>query len=224
MISECPRKNIKVMVMVSTVEDAIEVVKSDPDIIVAQGSEAGGHRSTWVKKPSKEYASIGTLALVSQIVKRIKIPVVAAGGITDGTGMIGALSLGAEGVLMGTRFIATEESVAPECYKQKIIQESSDNTTVTDVFTGMYARVIRNAFTENYASSQAPVLPPGRQYAATLDITKVAAQQQNSDYYTLYAGQGVDNVREILPAKNVIQNTIAEALSELERQKKRINK
>ena len=76
----------------------------------------------------------------------------------------------------------------------------------------MYARVIRNTFTENYAASQAPVLQPGRQYAATLDITKTAAQEQNSDYYTLYAGQGIDNVREILPAKNVIQSTIAEEL------------
>ena len=109
------------MVMVSTVEDAMQVVKSELDIIVAQGSEAGGHRSTWVKKPSKEY---GTLALVSQIVKRIKIPVVAAGGITGGAGTIEPLSLGAEAyywahVFCGkrvccTRMLQTEDHIGKQ--------------------------------------------------------------------------------------------------------------
>lgn len=112
----------------------------------------------------------------------------------------------------------------PDCHKQKILHESSDNTTVTDVFTGMYARVIRNIFNEAYTSSQTPVLPPGRQYAATLDITKAAAQQQNGEYYTLYAGQGIDNIREILSAGDIIQNMIKEALVALEQQNKRIEK
>lgn len=213
MVRECHQKGIKVMVMVSTVEDAIEVNRSESDVIIAQGSEAGGHRSTWIKKPSKEYAAIGTLALVTQIVKKIKIPVVAAGGITDGRGLMGAISMGAEGVLVGTRFIATKESIAPDCHKQQILQASSDNTTITDVFTGMYARVIRNAFTEQYISSNTPVLPPGSQYLATVDITKAAAEQQNGDYYTLYAGQGIDNIQEILPAGEIIQNMIIEAES-----------
>lgn len=213
MVAECHKKGIKVMAMVSTVEDAIEVNKSGVDIIVAQGSEAGGHRSTWVKKPSNEYAVIGTLALVTQVVKKVKVPVVAAGGITDGRGMLGAISMGAEGVLVGTRFIATKESIAPDCHKQQILHASSDNTTITDVFTGMYARVIRNAFTEHYTSSGAPVLPPGRQYAATIDIVTAAGKQQIGDYYSLYAGQGIDNIEEILPAENVIRNMVAEAQS-----------
>jgi nitronate monooxygenase len=224
MVDECHKKGIKVMVMVSTVEDAIEVNKSGADIIVAQGSEAGGHRSTWIKKPSKEYASIGTLALITQVSKKVNVPVVAAGGITDGKGVLGAISMGAEGVLMGTRFIATKESVAPDCHKQKILHASSDNTTVTDVFTGMYARVIRNTFTETYTSSQTPVLPPGKQYIATLDIAKAAAQQQNGEYYTLYAGQGIDNIREILSAGDVIQKMVKEALDALEQQDKNIVK
>lgn len=213
MVAECHKKGIKVMAMVSTVEDAIEVNKSGVNIIVAQGSEAGGHRSTWVKKPSNEYAAIGTLALVTQIVKKVKVPVVAAGGITDGRGMLGAISMGAEGVLVGTRFIATKESIAPNCHKQEILGASSDNTTITDVFTGMYARVIRNAFTEEYTSLRTPVLPPGKQYAATTDIVTAAGKQQNGDYYTLYAGQGIDNIEEILSAEDVIRNMITEAQS-----------
>lgn len=215
MIAECHRKRIKVMVMVSTVEDALEVNKSGVDIIVAQGSEAGGHRSTWIKKPSNEYAAIGTLALVTQIVKKVKVPVLAAGGITDGTGLLGAIGMGAEGVLVGTRFIATKESIAPECHKRQVLNASSDNTRITDVFTGMYARVIRNTFTEEYTSSGSPVLPPGRQYAATSDIVKAAAQQENGEYYTLYAGQGIDNIHEILSAVDVIRNMVKEAESKI---------
>ncbi len=212
MVAECHENKIKVMAMVATVEDALAVNKSGVDIIVAQGSEAGGHRSTWEKKPSKEYAAIGTLSLLTQIVRKVKIPVVAAGGITDGRGLAGALSMGAEGVLAGTVFITTRESIAPECHKQKIIESSSDNTTITDVFTGMYARVIRNEFTEKYTAAGAPVLPPGRQYLATLDVTKAAALQQNGEYYTLYAGQGIDNIDKIIKASDVINNMVNEAI------------
>ena len=120
------------MAMVSTLEDALSVYKNGVDIIVAQGNEAGGHRSTWEKKKSKEFAAIGTLPLTSSIVKAVSIPVIAAGGIVNGRGLKAALALGAQGVLMGTRFIATKESMAPESYKQKIIEGSSDNTTITE--------------------------------------------------------------------------------------------
>lgn len=210
-VNECHKKGIKVMAMVSTVEDAMEVSQSGLDIIVAQGSEAGGHRSTWTKKPSNEYAAIGTLALVTQLSAKISQPIVAAGGITDGKGLAGAIAMGAEGVLVGTRFIASNESIAPDCHKQKILQSGSDGTTITDVFTGMYARVIRNDFTEEYRSSRTPVLPPGRQYVATVDIITAAAKQQNGDYYTLYAGQGIDNIRELRPAGDIVRDMVEEA-------------
>ena len=113
---------------------------------------------------------------------------------------------------MGTRFIATKESMAPESYKMKIINSSSDETTVTDVFTGMYARVIRNNFTERYLETKTPVLPPGRQYAATVDIVKAAGIQDNAQFYTLYAGQGIDEIHSIRSSAEVIQDIISETL------------
>lgn len=212
MVAQCHNRGIKVMVMVSTLEDALSVYDNGVDIIVAQGSEAGGHRSTWEKKKSKEFAAIGTFPLTSAIVRAVKIPVVAAGGIVNGRGLKAALALGAQGVLMGTRFIATKESMAPQSYKQKIIEESSDNTTVTDVFTGMYARVLRNKFTETYKESNTPVLPPGRQYAATIDIVKAAGKQEIPEIYTLYAGQGIDEIKEIISATEVVTDIIMEAV------------
>lgn len=213
MVNLCKKNGICVMAMVCTVEDAVEVEKSGVDIIVAQGSEAGGHRSTWTKKESAEYANIGTMALVPQIAKVVQVPVIAAGGVATGDAIVAAILLGAQGVLIGTRFVATLESAAPECYKKKIIESHSDDTTITDVFTGMYARLIRNDFTEDYAAAKAPVLPPGRQLMAVMDIIKTAAAKQNSNYYTLYSGQGIDHITQILPVKAVVDQLIEEALN-----------
>lgn len=212
MVSICHSRGMKVMAMVCTVEDALTVSENGVDIVVAQGSEAGGHRSTWEKKKSDSYASIGTLPLTAAVVSAVKVPVVAAGGIVNGKGLNAAMALGAQGVLVGTRFIATKESVAPESYKQKIIESSSDNTMVTDVFTGMYARVLRNRFTQTYTESNTPVLPPGMQYAATVDIVMEAGKKGIPEYYSLYAGQGIDGIKEIKPAAGVIEELIKEAM------------
>ncbi|MEN7551595.1 nitronate monooxygenase [Rapidithrix thailandica] len=224
MVDRCKKKGIKVMVMVSTLEDALSVAQSGPDLIVAQGSEAGGHRSTWEKKATNEHAAIGTLPLLTQIVGNLQIPVIAAGGIVNGKGILAALSLGAQGVLMGTRFIATQESMAPEFYKKKILEESGDHTTVTDVFTGMYARVLRNTFTEGYRLSGAPVLPPGSQYIATRDVVNASELQEKSEYYNLYAGQGVGEIKEILSVKEVLDRLIEETLFAYEQLVLRMNK
>ena len=96
--------NITVMTMVTTVNEAIQVVRGGTDIVVAQGAEAGGHRSTFKLGPNGEVPLIGTFALVPQIVDAIPhVPVIAAGGIMDGRGLVAALVLGASGVLIGTR-------------------------------------------------------------------------------------------------------------------------
>lgn len=211
MVTQCHDNGIKVMVMVATLEDAITVKANGVDIIVAQGSEAGGHRSTWEKKKSNEFAAIGTLPLTAAVVQAMDIPVVAAGGIVNGKGLKAALALGAQAVLVGTRFVATKESMAPESYKQKILNSSSDNTTITDVFTGMYARVLRNKFTDTYQEKKTPVFPPGRQYAATVDIIKTAGKLENPEFYTLYAGQGIDDIKEIKTAAAVVNDMIREA-------------
>jgi nitronate monooxygenase len=213
MVAACHQKGMKVMVMVSTVEDALAVAANRPDVIVAQGSEAGGHRSTWEKKPTNEFAAIGTLPLTAAIVEAVKIPVVAAGGIVNGKGLMAALMLGAQGALIGTRFVVTHESMAPDFYKQKILAASSDQTTVTDIFTGMFARVIRNRFTRLYAGKNIPVLPPGRQYGVSMDIQEAAGLQRNPDFFALYAGQGLDLIQEIKSAGDIVKEIIAEAVN-----------
>ena len=125
------------MVMVETVGDAKAAENAGADSIVAQGSEAGGHRSRWRRSPD---VAVGTLALVPEIVDAVRVPVIAAGGIADGRGLAAALALGAAGVLMGTRFVATKESMAPDFWKRRIVESASDATIVTAAFTGLPAR------------------------------------------------------------------------------------
>ena len=142
-VARCHERGIHVMVMVETVGDAKAAEQAGADSIVAQGSEAGGHRSRWRRSAD---ASVGTLALVPEVVDAVRAPVIAAGGIADGRGLAAALALGASGVLMGTRFVATRESMAPDFWKRRIVESASDATIVTTAFTGLPARVLRSRF------------------------------------------------------------------------------
>lgn len=211
MVSRCHSRGIKVIAMVTTVEDARQVAESGVDSIVAQGSEAGGHRSSWRKPDSREAANIGTLALVPRVVDSVRVPVIAAGGISDGRGLAAALALGAAGVMIGTRFIPTRESIAPDFHKRAVVERSADSTTVTDVFTGAYARVLRNPFTSEYAASRAPVLPPFVQARATEDIQRAAVGRGSADFAPLYCGQGIGWYREITSAADVVEQIVREA-------------
>jgi nitronate monooxygenase len=210
MVSRCRAQGTRVVSMAATVADAVEVAAIGVDAIVAQGGEAGGHRSTWIKRESKERAAVSTLALVPQVVDAVRVPVVAAGGIVDGRQLAAALALGASGVLMGTRFVATRESAAPDFYKQALVERDSDATTITDAFTGLYARALRNAFTEEYQASGAPVIPVVQQ-ALMADIASASAQRESGNFYPMYAGQGLGMIRDVPAAASVVQNVIAEA-------------
>ena len=211
MVRRCRERGIKIIAMAATVDDAKAVAVSGVDAIVAQGGEAGGHRSTWVKRESRERANIGGMALIPQIVDAVRAPVIAAGGITDGRGIAAALALGASGALIGTRFIATRESGAPDFYKQALLKADSDATTVTDKFTGMYARVLRNEFTEEYESSGAPTFPPFFQFLAMGDIVKATTEKGSGEYFPMYAGQGVGSLRDLPRAADVVQSLVREA-------------
>jgi nitronate monooxygenase len=211
LVLRCRAQGIKVVAMVATVEDARAVVESGVDAVVAQGSEAGGHRSTWVKRPSPDAASVGTLALVPQIVDAVPVPVVAAGGISDGRGLAAALALGAVGILLGTRFVATRESMAPEFWKKSLLEREGDDTTITDAFSGLWLRALRNSYTARYQTSGAPVLPPLLQTRAAQDIVEEARRRGEGEYFPMLAGQGVGLIRDLPGAGEVVETIVREA-------------
>jgi nitronate monooxygenase len=196
------------MAMVANVDDARAAADAGVDIIVAQGAEAGGHRSAW---RADARADVGVFALVPEVVDAVNVPVVAAGGIADGRGLVAARALGAAGVLLGTRFVATRESMAPDFWKQAILRSSSDATTVTRAFTGLPARVLRNRFQQEYDASSAPVLPGLLQAALEQDIWMAAARGNQPDYFPLFAGQSVGVIRDLPGAGEVVAAIVREA-------------
>lgn len=216
-VRRCHERGIKVMAMAAAVSDAKALAASGVDIIVAQGAEAGGHRSTWVKGQSPESAQVGTLALVPQVVDAVDVPVVAAGGIADGRGLVAALALGAAGILLGTRFVATAESKAPAFWKRALIEKESGDTVITTVFSGLPARGIRNAFLAEYTASGAPVLPSLLQSNAAQDIYAEAITRGDGDLYPMLSGQSLGLIKDLPGAGEVVASLVREAWAAMAR-------
>ena len=200
MVTRCHARGIKVVSMVTTVDDARAAAAAGVDVVVAQGGEAGGHRSVGAKPRTPEAIMVGTMALVPQIVDAVRVPVVAAGGLADGRGLVAALALGAQGVLLGTRFVATRESSAPEFYKKSILEREAEATTVTDSFTGQWARALRSRFTTEYAATAAPTLPSLLQSSIAQDIYAASAKQADGEHFPMFAGQSVGLIHNLTGA------------------------
>jgi nitronate monooxygenase len=213
LVDRCHARDVLVMAMVTNVDDARAAEEAGVDMIVAQGAEAGGHRSVW----RAGVADSGTFALVPEIVDAVRAPVIAAGGIADGRGLVAALALGASGALLGTRFVATRESMAADAWKQVILRASSGATTITRAFTGLPARVLRNRFEQEYDASGAPVLPGLLQAALEQPMWAAAVRQNNPDYFPLYAGQSAGLIRDLPGAADVVRSIVAEAQAVVQR-------
>jgi nitronate monooxygenase len=227
-IDKIHSKDTKVMSMVTNVEDAITLAKNGSDIIMAQGAEAGGHRSIFniVSNDDKDIALIGTMALVPQIVDNLKkeikdksIPVIAAGGIVDGRGLVAALALGASGIAIGTRFLVCHESGAPQGYKDRLLSAKETDTIVTRIFTGHPARVLRNSFVDEYSKTGAEPPPLGwpLQRLLTEDIYSNAQTKNNAEFYPLYSGQGLRMLKGSQSAGEIVKEIIYEAKEHLEK-------
>jgi len=207
-VARCHDARVRVMVMIANVDDARAAADAGADIIVAQGAEAGGHRSVWREGAR---ADVGTFALIPEVAGAVDVPVVAAGGIADGRGLVAARALGAAGALLGTRFVATRESMAPDSWKQAIVHAASDQTVVTKSFTGLPARVLRNRFIGEYDATGAPVLPGLLQSALAQSIFAAAKRADQPEYFPLYAGQSAGIIRDLPGAGEVVQAIVEEA-------------
>jgi nitronate monooxygenase len=200
-----------VMTMVTTVEEARYAEEQGADIIVAQGSDAGGHRGTFDIEKHPYGANIGTFSLVPQVVDSIRIPVVAAGGVMDGRGLVAALALGAQGVQIGTRFLTAAESGAHPVYQKALLESTEESTVITKAFSGRPARGIRNAFIEHVENSGVEPLPFPSQNTATGDIRRAAAAQNNPQYLSLWAGQATRLLTDGEHAEEIMKQIISQA-------------
>lgn len=197
----------------TTVTEGRALEQAGVDAIVAQGSEAGGHRGTFLGP--FENALVGTMALVPQLVDAVSIPVLAAGGIMDGRGIAAAIALGADGAQIGTAFIAADESGVSATHKQAIAEIADDGTVVTDRYSGRAARLARTRLIDALERSSTPVPPFPLQSALTRDLHAAAAERGERDAMFLLAGQGASLTRA-LPAAELIATLVAEAEAALE--------
>ena len=192
----------------TTVEEAVQNEQAGMDAVVAQGSEAGGHRGTFAE--SFEKAMVGTMALVPQVVDEVDIPVIAAGGIMDGRGILAAHALGAGAVQMGTAFLTSSESGAPQAHQQAVLMSKETETAVTSIFSGKPARGITNKMMIQLEALGHNWPPYPIQNTLTQPIRKEAARQNESAFMSLWSGQGTRlSVRE--PAGVMIKRLMQEA-------------
>ncbi|PLR94176.1 NAD(P)H-dependent flavin oxidoreductase [Bacillus sp. T33-2] len=192
----------------TTVKEAIMVEDTGMDAIVLQGSEAGGHRGTFIG--GTQSGLIGLMSLIPQAADQVRIPVIASGGIMDGRGLLAALCLGAQAVQLGTALLTCEESGAHPMHKEAIINSSEDDTVITRAFSGKPARGINNEFITNMApfESDFPAFPV--QNTLTTGLRKAAALQNNPEYMSLWAGQSL-RLAKAQSVKELINNIISDA-------------
>lgn len=187
----------------TTVHEAIALEKAQVDAIVAQGSEAGGHRATFGS--DFDSGMIGTISLVPQVADAVAVPVIASGGIMDGRGIAAALALGASAVQMGTAFLTCDEAGVPDVYKKTILQAHEHETRLTRAFSGRPARGIVNRFMKEFDATDASgsILPFPLQNDLTRPLRSAAAKLGRAEFLSLWAGQGVRLAQQRMAAQLV---------------------
>lgn len=183
-------RNVFTIGTATTVKEGIAIQEAGLLAVVGQGYEAGGHRGSFFN-PESSY-QVGTLALIPQLVDALKIPVIAAGGIMDGRGLIAALSLGASAAQLGTAFIFCPESGASSIYRKMLTETTDESTVITTAFTGKHARGIKNQFIEDintdFKVSSIPDYPS--QHYLSQKIRSEANKVGKPNLASFWAGQG----------------------------------
>jgi nitronate monooxygenase len=216
-LQECRIRGIVTIGTATTPDEAAALDDAGIDCIVASGFEAGGHRGSFLR--SAEESLTGTFALVPQVVDRVKTPIIAAGGIADARGIVAAFALGAQGVQIGTAFLACEESGANAGHREKLFSDDGKHTTLTKVFTGRLARSIRNRFVDEMQPNEQrlPPYPVQRWLTGTLSASVIAPAR--TDFIALSAGQAAGLLRH-----RDANSLITELVREIPRIQERLHK
>lgn len=195
-----------VMAVVGKVQHALQVVESGIDVIVAQGHDGGGHNSP-----------IGTISLIPQVVDAVgdRVPVLGAGGISDGRGVAAAFMLGAQGAWVGTAFLATEEAGIEDFQKEAIVEGGDADTVVSRSITGKPARMIRNKWADAWVAAGREPLPMPYQSMISGPVMAAGIAARRKDILPGFAGQGIGLIHAVRPAAAVLADLVSDAESAL---------
>ncbi len=196
----------KILCSATTVEEARWLEAHGVDAIIAQGVEAGGHRGIFLSEDLT--TQVGTFALVPQVLKAVKVPVIAAGGIADARGVAAALALGAAGVQVGTAYLLCPETTTSPIHRAALKSDATRHTALTNVFTGRPARSIVNRIVAELGpiSGQAPAFPLAT--AALAPLRAKAEAAGSGDFSPLWSGQNASGCREV-PAAELTRSLAA---------------
>ncbi|WP_183791135.1 NAD(P)H-dependent flavin oxidoreductase [Tunturiibacter gelidoferens] len=192
-LDEFRHQGIVLIGTATTVDEAIALEQAGVDVIAASGFEAGGHRGSFLQ-PSEDSLT-GTMALVPQVVDAVRLPVVAAGGIGDARGIVAAFALGAEGVQMGTAFLACEESGANTLHRKALLSGQARQTALTRGFTGRLARGIKNRLLDELNQNNIEILPYPLQRALVRHLSIPAEKAGRPELLPLWSGQSANLAR-----------------------------
>jgi len=191
-LAECRRLDIVTLGTATTVDEAEALEAAGVDMIVATGSEAGGHRVSFLGAPEDQL--IGTFALIQLITRRVRCPVIAAGGIVDARGIRASMELGAQGAQLGTAFLACEESGTSDAHRKMLFSSVTRRTTLTRAFTGRLARSLENRWTEEMQSRTSEIAPYPIQAWYFSKLKSACLEQGRIDLFSPYGGQTAPNL------------------------------
>ena len=185
----------KILSSATTVDEALWLEAHGADVIIAQGVEAGGHRGMFLSDDLT--TQVGTLALVRQIVQKVHVPVIAAGGIADSKSVAAAMTLGAAGVQVGTAYLLCAEATTSAVHRAALKSEAASHTALTNLFTGRPARSIMNRLMRELGpiSTAAPAFPLAA--AAIAPLRAKAESRGSDDFSPLWSGQNNSGCKEI---------------------------
>jgi nitronate monooxygenase len=192
-LQACRKRGIVTIGNATTVDEARAIEEAGVDMLVATGAEAGGHRVSFLHAP--DTVLMGNFSLLPQVRDAVRLPVIMAGGVSDGRGIAAALTLGADAVQIGTAFLACEESGAVAPHRAALFSESARQTMLTRAFSGRLARTIRSDFAERAASEPGEVAPYPAQGWLVRTLRAAAIEQGRNDLIPLYAGQSASLLR-----------------------------
>lgn len=204
-IDECRRRSIITIGTATTVDEAVALEGAGVDVVVASGFEAGGHRPSFLRSP--ESSLTGLFSLLPQVCDAVDIPVIAAGGIADGRGVAAALALGADGVQIGTAFLACEESNAPPAHREALVGPRAAHTVLTRAFSGRLARGLRNTLADALENHSVSLLPYPCQSQLVGALREKAIRTGRIDLIALWSGQSAPLLRH-QQAKELFQDLV----------------
>jgi NAD(P)H-dependent flavin oxidoreductase YrpB (nitropropane dioxygenase family) len=203
-VEACHAQGATVMSIVGQAKHARSAIRNGTDVVIVQGSEGGGHTG-----------DVGLITLLAEVLEFSTVPVVAAGGLVKGSQVAACLTMGAQGVWVGTRFLATQESGSEDVFKEAVVEAEFDSTVRSLLFDGLYVRMLRNRFTEVWEGHEDELSPYPVQRVLTMPFKYAAMRANLKSHMSLPSGAGAGMINDLPGAAEVLERLVEETIEAL---------